>query len=92
MNNTHSSKPLIVCIIILVLAILGWWYFKTPQSSTAQPVPVAQVSSTTPAQNTSDISNPADTSDAALNQDMTNIDAQMTGLNTDVSNANTPTQ
>jgi predicted negative regulator of RcsB-dependent stress response len=88
MNNSQSSKPLIICIVILVLAILGWWYFKTPQAP-VQPASTQQAAPTQTAQNTSDISNPSDVSDAALNQDFTVIDAQMSSLNTDVTNANT---
>lgn len=88
MNNSQSSKPLIICIVILVLAILGWWYFKTPTAT----APIQQAQEAAPAQvvqNTSDISNPSDTSDAALNQDFTAVDAQMSSLNTDITNANT---
>ena len=59
-------------IVILIIIIGGVWWWNASQSATA----IAPAT-------TSTINSPSDTSDAALNQDLSSVDSQMNGLQSD---------
>lgn len=76
-----SKIVLWVVIAVIVAAVIVW--FVVPRNSTApgvQNVPVAGAPGNAPSGLTTA---PTDTSDAALNQDLANIDAQLNGLASD---------
>ena len=59
-------------IVILIIIIGGVWWWNASQSATV-------FAPTT----TSTITSPSDTSNAALNQDLSSVDSQMNGLQSD---------
>ena len=78
---------------MIVVAVGAWWYI----SSSQKPVSVAPTqqniatnSNQNSTQTTGSVSsaNPQNTSDAAINSDLSAIDTQMNGLNTDSNNVN----
>ena len=59
-------------VIILIIIIGGVWWWNASQSATA----IAPVTDST-------VSSPSDTSNVALNQDLSSVDSQMNGLQSD---------
>ena len=76
-NTTKVWLGVIVAIIVIVII-----YMYMPQSSSAPVVNTAQTTDTS-------VSSTTDTSDAAITQDMSNIDAQLSGLDTSQNDVNT---
>ena len=90
------SKTYIIVIIIVVIVVVAggaWWYISSSQKPVSV-APTQQNVATNSSQNgtqaTGSVSsaNPQDTSDASINSDLSAIDTQMTGLNTDSNNVN----
>jgi flagellar basal body-associated protein FliL len=82
-----NQRKIWIWIIVIVVILLGvWWYMSSSSSSTPdQTTPTGQAQS----YNTQTPSSAALTDDSgpALAQDADNIDTQMTGLNSDNTNA-----
>ncbi len=76
MSNTSKT---IIWIIVVIIVILGLYLIFFPSGSMT---PSEYYSSTEPVSTVS----ATDTSDQALNQDMTNVDAQSGALNSDNTN------
>ena len=83
---THFQKISVAVFAVVVLVSSGTWLVfrnSTPQlAQTSTPT-----LSSTPVDATQ-VTSPTDTSDAALSSDIKNIDTQMQGLDSDVTNAN----
>ena len=84
-----TSSKWIIGVVIVILIILGYWMFsrsaQAPMTNTAPTVATTTDRSTvTPS--VSVVANPSDSSDTAINQDLSNIDAQINSLNTDTTN------
>ena len=104
--STNSTKILTGIVIVVVVIVLGrWWYVSRQVSPTAMDMATstdmtdmsgmnmagAQATGQT-SQNTAKTAgtvsaNASGNSDAALNQDVNNIDGQMNGLNSDNASA-----
>jgi len=82
MNNGNGSKIWIWVIVILIIIGGVWWYLSSSSSSTPSTTPTQQTNTTSVTG-----ANPNDDSDAAMAQDATAIDTQMSGLNSDNASA-----
>lgn len=82
-----SKNNMIFAGVILVIAVIGGlvWYSqpKNPSTATATATPNEQTS-----QSPSPSAQADDTSDAAIDQDMSSIDANITGLSNDDASIN----
>lgn len=82
-----NLKIIATIIIIVALALLGWWYFGNLKLATDEAPVATTTESTAPALETinlsPDINAPTDTSDAALEQDLSAVDSQIKNLGTD---------
>ena len=78
---TSTGKVILWVVVIILVGAGAWWYFS--KGGSMQPQGADQASNTANGQ-----ASPAalDTSDAALVNDTTAIDAQMQGLQTDTAN------
>lgn len=91
MSNT--SKTWLGVIVVAVIVIVGWIWYANSSSNSYSPAPVSQnnVVPNQPAANQVSVSTgtsaPGDSSNAALQQDMSAVDNQLNGINTDTSNA-----
>ena len=89
------SKKVIILIVIIVLVVLaGWWFMSQQSTSSPTANTTSQPANQTPRTNnvSGNVSantaiSAKDNSDAALNQDLNNVDSQMNGLNSDNANA-----
>lgn len=88
-----TSIIVIIVIVVVVVAAGAWWYISLSQHSVSV-APIQQntavntnQNSTQPAGSVSS-ANPQDTSDAAINNDLSAIDGQMNNLNADFNNVN----
>ncbi|MBU6370988.1 MAG: hypothetical protein KGH93_02020 [Patescibacteria group bacterium] len=71
---SRTAKTVLIVIVLAVIVAIIWMYVpKSGMNWTNQPAGNYVASST-------------DTSDAAMNQDMSNINAQLDGLNSDTAN------
>src|SRR5580692_10654755 len=94
---TKTAKVVLGVVIVVIVVGLGWWYFASQQSMSgnqgaySNPAPTGTVSTTTqggqPAQQNGAGVSAANSSDAALANDVTSIDTQMNGLNSDSASA-----
>ena len=96
---SKSAKTGIAIVVIIIIIVIAWiWYShsyrasstQATQTETPSPVPtqspVAQVQSNTAG---TGLTPTSDHSSAAIEQDSTAVDSQMTGLNSDSANADT---
>lgn len=95
---SSATKTILALVALIIVVLAGWTWYELSQPSVptaASTVPVTDNSvSAAPAQPAASaapagMSAPNDTSDAAINQDVTSLDAQLGGLNTDSSNLST---
>ena len=87
-------------VVIIIIVIIGWWYFANLAAPTASTTPSNGVNNAPLGAQTDNSSASAvipvaglttpssDSSNAALNSDLSSIDAQATGLSDDSSNIN----
>ena len=83
------GKTTLWIIVLLIIAGLGWWYLSSRTSAPAQPAGSPQTTSQSqnPQGSASGVS-ASDTSNAALNADMQNIDGQMQSASSAGTSAN----
>ena len=80
---SHKIKAIVALIILIILVIIGWlWYGM----SSSQSVTTSLTSGTQNVAAAGLTTSPSDTSDAALQSDVTTVDSQMNGLNSDTAN------
>ena len=91
---SKNIKSLVAILVVLVLIIIGLMFWGNDGSNSVTPIanPVSNRTNLPPqnvaAQNTNNTgftTSPTDSSDAALQQDVSSIDAQMNNLNGDLS-------
>ena len=78
-----------VVVLIIVIVVIAW--FVISQGTSAPTAPTAQNAPATngaPSASGSLSTSPADTSNAALNQDLTSINSELNGLASDSANVN----
>jgi cytoskeletal protein RodZ len=77
-----TSAKIILWLVIIVLVVLGVWWWFSPKSTGTNNSAASQATPSGPA-----VPSPAivstGTSDASLNQDLTNIDSELNGLSSD---------
>lgn len=76
-----STGKIIIGAVIAVLVLAGAYYWYTTQMQ-----PASSTSQTTAAGETTTLPSGANTSDAALSQDLNSIDTQMQGVSSDNAN------
>ena len=85
--STNSKITLaIIIIVVLILVVLGFWYYGSQgAANVVTPVATTTDSIVTPApiNQSPDINAPTDSSDAAIDGDLTAIDAQFKNLDSD---------
>lgn len=89
--STSLKVTVWIIVIIVVVAGIWWWYSSAHQQNVAVNLPTqnvqnSQPSATTPVAGLA--TSPKDSSDAALNTDLSTIDNQMKDLNTDSASVN----
>jgi|GEM_PF-959996 len=90
-KNIKALVGLIVVVVIIIIGIIIWGGKGSGSSSTSESMIQAPTSNTVNTQSVSSTSDaglttsPTDSSNAALQSDVNSIDAQMNGLNSDLS-------
>ncbi|MEI8061917.1 MAG: hypothetical protein WCG97_01305 [bacterium] len=85
-----STKAAVWTIIVIILVILGgWWYMKDNKNYSSNTTYTATTSGQNPAQQNGAMAtvSASSNSDASLEKDASNVDAQMSGLNSDNASA-----
>jgi len=83
-----SNKSIISTIVVVLVVVAGTLLLTHHSTAPGVPVATTTPASTTPTvTNTQSITTSGDNSNAALAQDMSGVDTQMTGLSSDSANA-----
>lgn len=89
---SKTSKIVIMVVVIVVAVILLYFSLSSQPSTGLAPTQQGIAKNNNQASGESagnvPVVNPQDTSDTAINNDLSNIDNQMQGLNTDSNNIN----
>jgi hypothetical protein len=89
---TDTSKIVGIVVVVVLVIAGGWWYFASQGQAGTNAMPYGQAGTQAGAQEPSSVANggsasdvtPAQgSSDAALDQDSAQINAQLQGLNSD---------
>ena len=78
-------------VIVVIIILIGWMIFRKPATNmgmqdTSSTTATSQTQTSASSTEGSQVANPNDTSNASLNADASNIDAQLNGLQSDGSN------
>lgn len=86
---SSTGKTWAAIIIVAIIAIIGWVWYKGSSSNSLYQAPATTASDTSSAstQESTSMSASSDTSDAALQQDLGSVDSQMNNLSSDQSAA-----
>jgi len=90
---SSMTKTAIALIVLIVVILVGWlWYVNSSggMPTAGQSAPITPIPPTPNGQGATPIGGvtaPSDSSDAAIDQDMTSIGGQVNGLNADSANA-----
>ena len=97
-----QTSKIVLGVVVVIIVVLGGWMIVSHNSSSTMSMQDGSTmnmnqmqsgqmqtgtQSAAPATDGAQVTSPTDTSDAALDKDTSNIDAQLNGLNSDSNNA-----
>ncbi len=88
MSKTSKIVLGVVIIIVVIAAIIWLAMAQNSAANGGQGAPVSQNASSSTGSLNDLTTAPTDSSDEALNQDLSSVDAQMKGLSSDAANVN----